>query len=170
MYKFKISRPKYLFLWCLFLTINMFKMGYIEMRGFFYLGILLKCARSPHFILLLSIPKFILTNKGKNILTHLCNRSNKDTSKRHFQEKRSLKIQKCSPPFVKLVDLKVSLELMEKKLSYPFTRILLIKGLNLWHYEALLERTIYLNYLLSDFVFSKHFWHWSNCSFVMMLF
>ena len=52
-YKSEISRPKYLFLWCLFLTKKWVENGVYRNEGFFYYGIDMKYARLLHFILLL---------------------------------------------------------------------------------------------------------------------
>ena len=52
-YKFKISRPKYLFLWCFFFNYKMgSKKGYMEMAGLFRLEIDMKCAGLLYYTLL----------------------------------------------------------------------------------------------------------------------
>ena len=51
-YKFKISRPKYIFLWCLFLTKKWIQNWVYKNVFFFYYEIDWKCTRSLHFVLL----------------------------------------------------------------------------------------------------------------------
>ena len=51
-YKFKISGPKYLFLWCLVLTKKWVQNSVYRNGFFFYYGIDWNCARSLHFTLL----------------------------------------------------------------------------------------------------------------------